>query len=68
MLPEAIAIVCAPKHEELGFYTLTNSGLEFISKCTQSGFHPHPNDQFVEASHFTLEKDKRVTIVDLRCR
>lgn len=68
MMPEALAIVCSPKHDEMGFFTLTSSGLEFISKCRQEGFHPHPTDQFVEATHFTLEKDKNINIVDLRQR
>ncbi|KAG5672935.1 hypothetical protein PVAND_003022 [Polypedilum vanderplanki] len=68
MLPEAIAIVCSPKYEELGFFTLTTEGIDFISKCTQTGFHPHPNDQFMEAMHYKLEKDKHIIITDLRGR
>ncbi|KAJ6649929.1 STAM-binding protein-like A [Pseudolycoriella hygida] len=45
MMPEAIAIVCAPKYQETGFFCLTpNYGLEFIARCRQTGFHPHPND------------------------
>ena len=68
MLSEAIAIVCAPKYNEMGFYSLTSSGLEFIAKCNESGFHPHPPDQFMEAVHCELDKSKKVTIVDLRQR
>jgi STAM-binding protein len=34
MLPEALAIVCAPKHNQTGFFMLTeNHGLQFIGKC-----------------------------------
>ena len=34
MLPEAVAIVCAPRKNETGFFVLTeNHGLGFISKC-----------------------------------
>ncbi|XP_070505953.1 STAM-binding protein-like A [Chironomus tepperi] len=68
MLAESIAIVCAPKYNEIGFYSLTSSGLEFIAKCNQTGFHPHPQDQFMEAVHYELDKSKKVTIVDLRQR
>lgn len=65
---QAIAIVCSPKHDEQGFFTLTSSGLDFISKCTQTGFHPHPSDQFMEALHFELETRLKISIVDLRQR
>lgn len=68
MLPEAIAIVCSPKHNELGFFSLTSDGIDFISKCTQTGFHPHPSDQFMEALHYKLEKDQHIIITDLRGR
>ncbi|XP_069187420.1 STAM-binding protein-like isoform X3 [Procambarus clarkii] len=45
MMPEAVAIVCAPKYERTGFFTLSpNHGLPFISNCQQSGFHPHPKE------------------------
>ncbi|XP_012252955.2 STAM-binding protein isoform X2 [Athalia rosae] len=43
MMPEAIAVVCAPKYQDTGFYTLTpDYGLDFIANCRTSGFHPHP--------------------------
>lgn len=68
MMPEAIAIVCSPKHNEEGFFTLTQSGLEFISNCTQTGFHPHPDDQFVIAQHALPDTLLSIEIVDLRKR
>lgn len=68
MMPEAIAIVCSPKHNDEGFFTLTSSGLEFISNCTETGFHPHPNDQFVIAQHAQLDAMLTIEIVDLRKR
>ena len=38
MLPEAVAIVCAPKFEETGFFVLTpNYGLDYIANCTLTG-------------------------------
>lgn len=68
MMPEAIAIVCSPKHNEEGFFTLTSNGLEFISNCTQTGFHPHPDDQFVIAQHAVPDTLLKIEIVDLRKR
>ncbi|XP_055634942.1 STAM-binding protein [Toxorhynchites rutilus septentrionalis] len=69
MLEEAIAIVCSPKYEETGFFCLTPSyGLDYISQCRQSGFHPHPKDPalFMEALHITLDDKAIVEVVDLR--
>ncbi|XP_058823072.1 STAM-binding protein [Topomyia yanbarensis] len=69
MLEEAIAIVCSPKYDETGFFCLTPSyGLDYISQCRQSGFHPHPKDPplFMEALHITLEDKVPIEVVDLR--
>jgi STAM-binding protein len=44
MLPEAIAIVCSPRHTpEWGIFRLTEPpGLEHVLNCTKPGiFHPH---------------------------
>ncbi|GAB1733117.1 hypothetical protein NU195Hw_g2093t1 [Hortaea werneckii] len=44
MMPEAIAIVCAPRHEPAwGVFRLTDPpGLPHVLGCTQTGtFHPH---------------------------
>ncbi|KAI8975457.1 hypothetical protein BDF20DRAFT_914385 [Mycotypha africana] len=46
MLPEAIAIVCAPLHRpNFGIFRLTDPpGLDIISNCKrQPAFHPHPD-------------------------
>ncbi|XP_042238031.1 STAM-binding protein-like [Homarus americanus] len=69
MMPEAVAIVCAPKYEETGFFTLTQDhGLPFIANCHQSGFHPHPKEPplFLDASHVTLENSLPIGVIDLR--
>ncbi|XP_069951956.1 STAM-binding protein-like isoform X2 [Cherax quadricarinatus] len=69
MMPEAVAIVCAPKYDETGFFTLSpNHGLPFISNCQQSGFHPHPKEPplFQNASHVSLEKNFPIKVIDLR--
>ncbi|XP_077999675.1 STAM-binding protein-like A [Glandiceps talaboti] len=69
MMPEAIAIVCAPKHRETGFFLLTpDHGLKLIADCRQQGFHPHPKHPplFEECSHITITSSKSVNIADLR--
>ncbi|CAG8696404.1 16808_t:CDS:2, partial [Funneliformis caledonium] len=44
--PEAIAIVCAPRHNpNFGIFRLTNPpGLQTVLQCTQRGFHPHDSN------------------------
>ncbi|KAF3851446.1 hypothetical protein F7725_013218 [Dissostichus mawsoni] len=44
MMPEAIAIVCSPKFNEIGYFNLTDRGTNEISTCKQKGFHPHSKD------------------------
>ncbi|EAT42056.1 AAEL006370-PA [Aedes aegypti] len=69
MLEEAIAIVCSPKYQETGFFCLTpNYGLDYISQCRLTGFHPHPKDPplFMEALHIALEDSAKIEVVDLR--
>ncbi|XP_066939921.1 STAM-binding protein-like isoform X3 [Macrobrachium rosenbergii] len=69
MMPEAVAIVCAPKYDETGYFTLThNHGLAFIANCQQSGFHPHPKEPplFQKADHVTLDHTLPINVIDLR--
>ncbi|XP_055851913.1 STAM-binding protein [Episyrphus balteatus] len=69
MMPEAIAIVCAPKYQASGFFCLTpNYGLDYIAQCRQAGFHPHPNDPplFMDATHIHVDEHLSVEFVDLR--
>ncbi|XP_061672848.1 STAM-binding protein-like A isoform X2 [Syngnathoides biaculeatus] len=67
MLPEAIAIVCSPKFNEIGYFRLTDRGTNEISSCKQKGFHPHSKDPplFTHASHVTISNDA-VSVIDLR--
>lgn len=67
MLPESIAIVCSPKFNETGYFRLTDYGLEEISTCTQTGFHPHPKEPplFTSGSHIIIT-DGTVSMLDLR--
>ncbi|CAH1794696.1 unnamed protein product [Owenia fusiformis] len=69
MMPEAIAIVCAPKYNETGIFMLTPEyGLQFVANCTQTKFHPHPKEPplFEDCCHVTLDPTASVTMADLR--
>lgn len=69
MMAEAIAIVCAPKYNETGYFALTpDYGMQFIANCRQSGFHPHPNDPplFHNVSHINVDDAAPIEMVDLR--
>ncbi|KAM8706646.1 hypothetical protein ACLKA7_010846 [Drosophila subpalustris] len=69
MMPEAIAIVCAPKYNTTGFFILTpHYGLDYIAQCRQSGFHPHPNDPplFMDAQHIKMDSQAKIKVIDLR--
>uniref|UniRef100_A0A3B3YK73 MPN domain-containing protein n=1 Tax=Poecilia mexicana TaxID=48701 RepID=A0A3B3YK73_9TELE len=67
MLPEAIAIVCSPKFNEIGYFRLTDRGTDEISSCKQKGFHPHSKDPplFTHAGHVNITDDA-VSMMDLR--
>jgi len=69
MMMESVAIVCAPKYNETGFFMLTASyGLDYIANCKKTGFHPHPQEPplFEEAQHVTLDGSYEVQVADLR--
>uniref|UniRef100_A0A674N1Q9 STAM binding protein like 1 n=1 Tax=Takifugu rubripes TaxID=31033 RepID=A0A674N1Q9_TAKRU len=67
MLPEAIAIVCAPKHNDAGVFRLTSSGMSEVSGCRLKGFHPHPKEPplFTVCEH-VVESESKVVLLDLR--
>ncbi|XP_060230190.1 STAM-binding protein-like [Meriones unguiculatus] len=67
MLPESIAVVCAPKYKETGIFSLTPTGMQEISCCSKRGFHPHREDTplFCDCDHVTIQNTK-VTVTDLR--
>jgi STAM-binding protein len=69
MMPEALAIVCAPRYQENGFFILTpNYGLDFIASCRATGFHPHPSEPplYMKAEHSKLDNAAFIEVVDLR--
>ncbi|XP_052023842.1 STAM-binding protein-like [Apodemus sylvaticus] len=65
MLPESIAVVCAPKYKQIGIFTLTPIGLQEISDCPRRGFHAHRQDTALDCSHVTT-RSIMVTVTDLR--
>lgn len=69
MLPEAIAIVCAPKYNETGIFTLTQDrGMPDMRKCRERGFHEHRKTPplFESCSNVKILDEMRVEMVDLR--
>ncbi|CAG8450518.1 4117_t:CDS:10 [Ambispora leptoticha] len=71
-LPEAIAIVCAPKYNEVGIFRLTHPpGLDTVMNCNERGFHPHPNETNIcknisDLPSHVVMKEMGLTVVDLR--
>lgn len=73
MLPEAIAIVCAPRHSpDWGIYRLTEPpGLRHILDCRQTGiFHPHSETNLytdaLRPGHVVEGAGLKFKVVDLR--
>ena len=72
MMPESIAIVCAPSKGDWGVFRLTDPpGLKTVLNCTQTGlFHPHvESDIYTEAlrpGHVVEVDGLDFEIVDLR--
>jgi STAM-binding protein len=75
MLPEAIAIVCAPKHNpDWGIFRLTEPpGLNHVLNCTQKAlFHPHSETNLytdaLRPGHVVEGPGLKFEVVDLRRR
>lgn len=69
MIPEAVAIVCAPSYKEYKNFILTpDYGMKQISDCNQTGFHMHQNNPpiFEECDHVHEDTNLKVQLVDLR--
>lgn len=72
MLPESIAVVCAPRHEPAwGVFRLTDpSGVNIIKHCHRTGFHPHPEPDLYKSAHnpghIMIRSDIPFSIEDLR--
>lgn len=74
MMPESIAIVCAPSKGDWGVFRLTDPpGMKTVLNCTQTGlFHPHAeNNIYTEAlrpGHVVEVNGLEFEVVDLRPR
>lgn len=74
MLPESIAIVCAPQHEpSWGVFRLTDPrGINLIKSCNKSGFHPHQESDLYRSAHnpghILMRSDIPFHVEDLRTR
>ncbi|XP_028651271.1 AMSH-like protease isoform X2 [Erpetoichthys calabaricus] len=67
MLPEAIAVVCSPKHNDTKVFRLTDAGMSEISACRNKGFHPHSKDiALYEVCKHTVLKEIKSIVLDLR--
>ncbi|XP_035001651.1 AMSH-like protease [Hippoglossus stenolepis] len=67
MLPEAVAIVCAPKHNDTGVFQLTAPGMSEVCGCRLKGFHPHSKEPplFTVCKHVVVRESK-ISLLDLR--
>ena len=72
MMPESIAIVCAPSKGEWGVFRLTDPpGMKTVLNCTQTGlFHPHTESNIytdaLRPGHVYEAKALEFDVVDLR--
>ncbi|CAN6648655.1 hypothetical protein TRVA0_023S00936 [Trichomonascus vanleenenianus] len=73
MLPEAVAIVCAPKHNpSWGIFRLTDPpGIDVLKECRQpQGFHPHPEPNLYTGAykpgHVKINSEIPFRVEDLR--
>ncbi|KAL1285105.1 STAM-binding protein [Trichinella pseudospiralis] len=69
LFPEAVAIVCAPKHNEIGVFMLTSPyGLRVIANCKRTGFHPHSQNPpvFQTCEHVCMDNTIDGSLIDLR--
>ncbi|OQV25277.1 putative STAM-binding protein [Hypsibius exemplaris] len=69
MLPEAIAIVLAPTYDDVGFFRLTDYGMDIVSRCREgTTFHTHDDIQplFDLAEEVLLDDTLPAKIEDFR--
>ncbi|KAL8942461.1 MAG: hypothetical protein Q9216_001661 [Gyalolechia sp. 2 TL-2023] len=72
MMPESIAIVCAPSKGDWGVFRLTDPpGMKSVLNCTQSGlFHPHAESNIytdaLRPGHVYEARGLEFDVVDLR--
>eukprot|EP00485_Elphidium_margaritaceum_P022935 CAMPEP_0202713308 /NCGR_PEP_ID=MMETSP1385-20130828/52494_1 /ASSEMBLY_ACC=CAM_ASM_000861 /TAXON_ID=933848 /ORGANISM="Elphidium margaritaceum" /LENGTH=384 /DNA_ID=CAMNT_0049373611 /DNA_START=12 /DNA_END=1166 /DNA_ORIENTATION=+ len=67
MMPNAIAIVYAPK-DKTETFSLTKKGVSVLSNCSCQGFHRHEGvtGLYHQATHAHFDKKRKCKFVDLR--
>jgi hypothetical protein len=68
MMPEAIAIVCAPSFNAVGYFSITPAlGMRVLRECQLRGFHVHDQRGLYEsARHAYIDANAVCAFVDLR--
>ena len=72
MLHESIAVVCSLMHDApiIGFFSLTDEGMDLIKSCKGSGFHPHESKPgqtlYRNATHIKVDPLLPCMLADLR--
>ncbi|EJD74925.1 hypothetical protein LOAG_17833 [Loa loa] len=68
MLSEAVAIVVAPKFNEVGIFRLSERGMKEVGGCRKVGFHPHEDSAalFFYCHDVRFENSLAAVVVDLR--
>ncbi|CAK9300859.1 unnamed protein product [Gordionus sp. m RMFG-2023] len=69
LLPEYIAIVCSPSHNEVKIFTITTDfGMNVLATCKEQGFHYHSQSPplYEECKHIVLEPHLDVVVEDMR--
>ncbi|VDM65262.1 unnamed protein product [Strongylus vulgaris] len=59
MLSEAVAIVCAPSHNQVGTFVMTSYGMGVVESCTETGFHLHPEAEKYEEMRYPKKPSAR---------
>ena len=69
LLPEAVAVVCAPRYGTTKWFRLTASGMRVVADCSFRGFHEHVSKTRLFDSALGIVFDAReVNVIDLRAQ
>ena len=67
LLPEAVAVVCAPQYRQTKWLRLTERGMDIVGTCPFRGFHEHTGKARLFESALNIVYDPSdVLVIDLR--
>ena len=67
LLPEAVAVVCAPQYRQTKWLRLTERGMDIVGTCPFRGFHEHTGKARLFESALNIVYDpSEVLVIDLR--